>query len=95
MRKRISPPHLCLILFLFLFSQSGLSLLASEQESPINAASFVPLYSGLLLASTNGILVSLGQVLVLNTTATEEKKVPPKEEAPIRILPSLRISEKD
>lgn len=72
------------------------TLIGSSPENPIINTLYIPLCIGGSLATSSGVIFIMEQTATADSaTATEEKIVKPYSEAPIRILTSIRISEKD
>ena len=86
----------CIFLILFLFASVGSYVLADNQKIKDNWLKDFTLEARKILVPFNYLIVFLNQVLTIESTAqNEEIKEKPKEEKPVRIITTIRLSERD
>ena len=86
----------CVFLLLFLIASAGSYVLADNQKIKDNWLKDVTLEARKFLVPFNYLIVFLNQVFTIESTAqNEEKQEKPKDEKPVRIITTIRLSEKD
>ena len=83
-------------LLIFLIASAGSNVLAANDKIKDSWIEVLTLEARKILFPFNYLIAFFNQVLSIESSAqTEETKEKPKEEKPVRIITTIRLSEKD